>query len=129
LRTKSKSKTKIIRRLISQKYEVIACIAFIIGMSGYSGFYFGWLSHHQTLAVAKTPVLDDRESRILSNLMDQTVGACYYDTYQSHNNNTITDSADVCDKIMMFNKQVCKTKHLEACDSEFLRKYLEGMGE
>lgn len=72
------------------------------------------------------PVNDTRENRILSDLMDQTIGACYYETYQL-NDTVISGTADSCDKAMMSYKQVCKIRHIEACNSEFFKKYLRGM--
>lgn len=66
----------------------------------------------------------ERYNRILSDLMDQTIGACYYDTYQSNETNY---NGDICNKIMMFNKQVCMNFTLDSCNSEYLRKYLKNM--
>jgi hypothetical protein len=66
----------------------------------------------------------ERTNRILSDLMDQTIGACYYDTYQSNETNY---NADICNKIMMFNKQVCMNFTLDSCNSDYLRKYLKNM--
>jgi hypothetical protein len=70
--------------------------------------------------------METRDARVLSNLMDETVSSCYYDVYQS---NETSYSGDICNKSVMFYKELCKAKamSLESCQSDYFKKYLERM--
>ena len=126
------------RKYIKKRYETIIILGLIMTMCVMSGLYVGFIMSHDTEAVKKkstthkTPLnnatLDDRYSRMLSGYVDTVIGGCYYDAYQQNDTHTPT-TGNICDSAMLYFKEICKSKHYDACNSEFLRKYLEGMGQ
>jgi len=127
---------KIRFKRLRKQYGVMTIIALLLTSALITGFYFGDVnakkSGNNNKKTNPIPdkiikqINDTRENRILSDKMDQTIAACYYDLHQQ--NESITPmNADICNSAATFFKQLCQTRPLEACDGDYFLKYLKGM--
>jgi len=108
--------------------ETIPIIALMLLSGGMTGYYFGSLLNTNEVKATGKP-LDDRQFRILSDMMDQTVSSCYYDLYLTNATSSTPASGDICNNAVIFYKELCQTMNLQSCHSDYFTKYLAGMGE
>jgi len=122
---------------LRKQYTVVTIMALLLTSALITGFYFGDVNAKKgksktTQTVIIPPKIvkainDTRENRILSDKMDQTVAACYYDLHQQNDTTTTPMNADICNSAATFFKQLCQTRPLEACTSDYFLKFLKGM--